>query len=136
MPLFLLLIATTFNPSALTVDLSTVNDKPDFTSTTTVRNYIASSTPLKRAIVIAQRESGFIYNQRGDMDITCWRAGPYYGEPVAARGIWQITRCYHPEITDEQADDPEWSTQWALPRIKDPVTCRNEWTTCRLLLGG
>lgn len=108
----------------------------DFTSTTTVREYIllqvesATSTAMK----IAEKESGYTWNARGDMDILCAnKRSPFYGKPIEARGVFQITKCYHPEITDEQADDVIWATAWALPLIADRKTCRQEWTTCRLL---
>src|SRR3990167_3915190 len=35
------------------------------------------------------------------------------------RGVWQINSCWWPEITDEQAFDPLWSTKWAGERFKE-----------------
>ena len=45
----------------------------------------------------------------GDMKIICKRTGA----PVRARGIAQITECYHPEVTDAEAYDPAWALEWA-----------------------
>lgn len=131
--LFVLLMGVPFDPTHLTVPIAYAEPEYDFTSTTTVRAYIASSTPLKRALLVADGESGFVYNQRGDMHITCWKAGPNYGKPVVARGVWQITRCFFEGITDEQADSVEWSTAWALPRLKDKQLCIQTWTVCKEL---
>ena len=63
----------------------------------------------------------------GDMDLTCSKTG----KPVRARGGWQITECYHPEISDECAFDLKCSTAFALPIIKNPVSCRSQFSTCR-----
>lgn len=79
---------------------------------------------------MVEHESGFNPNDVGDMDLTC-PIGPYKGKPVYAQGIWQITRCYHGEVSHEQALDVVWSTQWAMDRLKDKDTCKKEWTTCR-----
>jgi len=61
------------------------------------------------------------------MDIIC----PHTGELVEARGILQITKCYHPEVTDEQAYNPIFALEWGIPQMKDKEHCKNKWTTCR-----
>lgn len=33
------------------------------------------------------------------------------------RGLFQINNYYHPDVTDEMAYDPEWSTRWACQAI-------------------
>lgn len=124
---FLLLASTT--PATLTAHIL-----HDFTSTTTVKEYILSqaTTTPKRALYIAENESHFDASARGDLHILCQnKNSPYYGKPVTARGVFQITRCYFPEVTDTQADDVAWATAWALPKIADPETCKMLWTTCR-----
>ena len=78
------------------------------------------------ALKIAFKESSLNPNAVGDMNITCRRTG----EPVRARGLYQITECYWPNITDDQAFDPEWSTRWAMKQFKDG-NCKRFWTTCR-----
>lgn len=30
-----------------------------------------------------------------------------------SRGVFQISRRWHPDITDAQAFDPDWSSEWA-----------------------
>lgn len=129
MPLaFAVLLATSTNPSVLTVPIKTPYD---FTSTTSVRQYLLDQGASDRALYIAAWESEFEFDARGDMDILCKnKNSPFYGEPIAARGVFQITRCYHPEVSDKQADDVVWSAAWALPRIEDKATCLREWTTC------
>ena len=54
----------------------------------------------------------------GDMNIIC-KKGPNKGKPVRARGLFQITECHWPKITDEQAFNPVWSTLWAAERFKE-----------------
>lgn len=51
------------------------------------------------------RESTYNVNAEGDLDLICERTG----ESVYARGLVQITRCWFPEVSDEQAFDPEFS---------------------------
>lgn len=84
------------------------------------------------ASFIASNESGYDPKARGDLSIICHnKNSPYDGQATYARGIWQITRCWHPEVTDEQADSVEWSTAWAMERLPDKKMCKQEWTTCR-----
>ena len=35
------------------------------------------------------------------------------------RGLFQINSYYHPEVTDEQADDPEFATRFFCKAVKD-----------------
>lgn len=87
--------------------------------------------PFIVPIVIAQDESGFNTNVRdGDMQRKC-PSGKYKGKPVRARGIYQITQCYHPEITDAQAYDPVFATRWAIQKLIDGK-CKQEFSTCPL----
>ena len=51
------------------------------------------------------------------------------GIPAYARGGWQITRKFHPEVSDECADDLVCSTKQALPMVRD--RCLQEFSTCR-----
>ncbi len=72
-------------------------------------------------------ESGYDPKSLGDLDITCKRTG----KPVYARGLLQWTRCFHPEISDDHAFDPDISLELALPSLRDKATCMKEWTVCR-----
>lgn len=44
------------------------------------------------------------------------------------RGVVQINRTYHSEVTDEQAFDPIWSLNWAARKIY--LGEESEWTVC------
>lgn len=59
------------------------------------------------------------------------KKSPLYGKPANARGGAQITECWFPEITDEQADDYKFATKFMLDTIlsgKD--NCRKIYSTC------
>ena len=49
------------------------------------------------------------------------------GDRGESRGLWQINRVYHPEVSDQCAYDVECSTHWSLRRIRDGNI--NEWST-------
>ncbi len=49
------------------------------------------------------------------------------GDNGQSRGMWQINRVYHPEVSDECAYDVQCSTDWSLRRIQDGYV--NEWST-------
>jgi len=40
-----------------------------------------------------------------------------------ARGLCQITKKYHPTVTDEQAYDPSWCIQWSYTKSPKLWTC-------------
>ena len=72
------------------------------------------------AIWIVKHESQFNPRAKGD------------GE--ASRGLWQISKIYHPEVTDAVAFNVASSTDWSLGRIRAGKV--NEWSTyhyCRAL---
>jgi hypothetical protein len=69
----------------------------------------------KLALWIVKNESGFNPRAKGD------------GE--ASRGLWQISRIYHPEVSDEVAFNVASSTEWSLERIRSGKV--NEWSTYR-----
>ena len=60
--------------------------------------------PADKLLAMAFYESSFRPLVRGD-----------HGK---ARGLFQIRSDYWPEITDEQAFDPEWSTLWTINQLK------------------
>jgi len=51
------------------------------------------------------------------------------GDGEASRGLWQISRIYHPEVSDAMAFNVASSTQWSLERIRSGKA--NEWSTYR-----
>ncbi len=74
----------------------------------------------KLALWIVKHESQFNPRAKGD------------GE--ASRGLWQISKIYHPEVSDAVAFNVASSTDWSLERIRSGKA--NEWSTykyCRTL---
>jgi hypothetical protein len=69
----------------------------------------------KLALWIVRHESQFNPRAKGD------------GE--ASRGLWQISKIYHPEVSDAEAFSVTSSTAWSLNRIKSGKV--NEWSTYR-----
>jgi hypothetical protein len=67
------------------------------------------------AIWIVRHESQFNPRAKGD------------GE--ASRGLWQISKIYHPEVTDAVAFNEASSTEWSLSRIREGKAY--EWSTYR-----
>lgn len=103
-----------------------------------VREYILAEAKevgvhIAKIEFMVKNESKFDRHAKGDMNIICPnKNSPAYGKPVEARGPWQITRCWFPQISDVQAYDPVWSTDWALSIIsKSKKDCIQLWSTCR-----
>jgi hypothetical protein len=74
-------------------------------------------------VCIATYESRFRANAIGDRHLTC----PITGQKQRSRGIFQISDCFHPEVSDEVAFSIPDSTEWALKRIKQGYG--DEWST-------
>ena len=51
------------------------------------------------------------------------------GDHGKSRGLWQISKIYHPEVSDSIAFNPLQSTLWALQTILKDKSCR-QWSTC------
>jgi soluble lytic murein transglycosylase-like protein len=51
------------------------------------------------------------------------------GDGEASRGLWQISKIYHPEVSDAAAFNVASSTQWSLGRIRSGKV--NEWSSYR-----
>lgn len=105
-----------FNP------LKSLGDRP---SAREVRAYVQSQAgehgvnPVL-ALWIVKHESQFNPRAKGDGD--------------ASRGLWQISKIYHPEVSDRIAFNVASSTEWSLERIRAGKV--NEWSTyrfCRVL---
>lgn len=103
-----------------------------------VRAYVLEQARIAGVTVakidyIVENESHYDPKAIGDINIPCTnKQSPIYGQGAYARGIWQITRCWYPDITDEQAHSVEWSTEWALKIISSSKNdCITQWTTCR-----
>lgn len=90
-----------------------------------------SNIDVTLAVYIAQNESSFIATSTGDMTITCHaKSSPFYLQPVRARGIFQLTACYHFEVSDTDAYDPVANIKAAMSLLKDKKTCLAQFTTC------
>ncbi len=86
------------------------------------------SQPLWVIKHIVDHESMASTTKIGDMTIIC-PVGINKGKPVRARGVIQITECYHPEITDEEAFDPNFSLNYLGSELSKGK-CKAEWSTC------
>jgi hypothetical protein len=49
------------------------------------------------------------------------------GDGGESRGLWQINKAWHPEVSDSCAYDVTCSTRWSLERIRDGYV--DEWST-------
>jgi hypothetical protein len=67
------------------------------------------------ALWIVKHESSFNPRAKGD------------GE--ASRGLWQISKIYHPEVSDDEAFGVTSSTDWSLQRLRAGKV--NEWSSYR-----
>ena len=54
------------------------------------------------------------------------------GDDDQSRGLWQISRIWHPEVSDKCAMDTICSTQWSLQFIAANKNNINQWSTYRL----
>ena len=68
------------------------------------RKAIEYGVDVQMALAVAKCESGYDIRIKGD-DGESW-------------GLWQIHSPAHPRVTLEQATDPLWATEWAMPRLK------------------
>lgn len=68
---------------------------------------------VQKAIWIVGHESQFGANMRGD--------------DGNSRGYWMINKIYHPEVSDQCADDLACSTHWSLNQILNGKI--SEWST-------
>lgn len=121
-------------PSGLIAeDKIPVEYQPKLTVQQMVTKYAKENgVDLKLANFIVSRESHYNPNEVGDLDIKCNNPGtPYHGKPVYARGLMQITRCYYPEISDEQAFDPEFNLKFGMALVgKSRKSCVSQFSTC------
>jgi hypothetical protein len=79
----------------------------------------------EKVIFIARCESQMRYGALGDSHLICQSTK----KPMRSRGIWQINECGHPEVSDEQAFGPSWSTDWAMEIFKNGNESK-EWKAC------
>ncbi len=99
------------NPLKLQSDRPTALDVKAYVRTQAVEYGVNP----KLALWIVKHESQFNPRAKGD------------GE--ASRGLWQISKIYHPEVSDAMAFNVASSTEWSLERIRSGKV--NEWSTYR-----
>jgi len=99
------------NPLKLQSDRTTAQAVKAYVQTQAMENGVNP----KLALWIVKHESQFNPHAKGD------------GE--ASRGLWQISRIYHPEVSDAVAFNVASSTEWSLERIRSGKV--NEWSTYR-----
>jgi len=78
---------------------------------------IENGVDYKVALTIVEKESRFNPDALGDNG--------------KSRGLWQIHKPSHPDISDEQAFDVQWSTDWSMKQLAEG-NCRI-WSTCPLI---
>jgi hypothetical protein len=83
-----------------------------------VRDYVQTAA---KAAGIDSRIAEWIVSHESGLDPQAT------GDSGDSRGLWQINRIYHPEVSDRCAYDVKCSTGWALERIMDGNI--NEWST-------
>jgi transglycosylase-like protein with SLT domain len=99
------------NPLKWQIDRATPQQVKAYVQTEAVEHGVSPEL----ALWIVKHESQFNPHAKGD------------GE--ASRGLWQISRIYHPEVTDAVAFNVASSTEWSLERIRSGKA--NEWSTYR-----
>jgi hypothetical protein len=99
------------NPVKLRSDRPTPQQVKAYVQTEAVEHGVSP----KLALWIVKHESHFNPRAKGD------------GE--ASRGLWQISKIYHPEVSDAMAFNVRSSTEWSLDRIRSGKA--NEWSTYR-----
>ncbi len=68
------------------------------------------------------------YNEKAVGDLYIFRDG----YPVYARGLMQITRYYHPNVSDSCAFNADCNLDYGMKFLKDPKTCKQQFSTCRM----
>ena len=99
------------NPLVLRTDRPTALEVKAYVRTEAVEHGVNPTL----ALWIVRHESQFNPRAKGD------------GE--ASRGLWQISKIYHPEVSDAMAFNVRSSTEWSLERIRAGKA--SEWSTYR-----
>jgi hypothetical protein len=93
-----------------------------------VKRAVESNIDPNKAIYIAENESQLDPKAVGDTTITCKRTG----EAVYARGVFQLTRCYYPQISDKTAFDAKKNIDYVFDNgLLARGVCESQFTTCR-----
>jgi hypothetical protein len=106
----------------------------DSISSSSIKDYLIDETKLfgldtNVVIWIVSKESQFDPNKQGDDNICNNINSINYKKRTVSRGLFQISSCYHPEISDACAYNIKCATQWSLQHMADGYI--NEWSTYR-----
>lgn len=111
-----------------------IAEEPDPLSVQELVSHYADKFGVSQELAhyIAFNESGYNPEAVGDMDIICNdKRSPFYGQPVRARGVMQLTQCWYYHVSDEEAFDPETNIRVAMEVIsRGEKTCRSQFSTC------
>jgi hypothetical protein len=105
-----------------------------------VSRVLDGSVKLKGGVLAAQRVKAYVearalkYGVNPNLAIWIVRHESQFnprakGDGEASRGLWQISKIYHPEVTDAMAFNVASSTEWSLGRIRAGKA--HEWSTYR-----
>jgi len=108
-------LASVYRVPANTLKLPSVKPSPQEVKAYVRTQAVEYGVNPKLALWIVKHESQFNPRAKGD------------GE--ASRGLWQISRIYHPEVSDAMAFNVASSTEWSLERIRSGKAY--EWSTYR-----
>lgn len=100
---------TTGNIPQTSIDNGVVVEEGDVPASLTTIKKVAEEESIDWKILAAlfQKETQWNCSRIGDTHL-----------PKASVGCYQISRIYHPEVTDAQAMDLEWSSHWTAKRLK------------------
>lgn len=132
--LVVLALKVSLTPSITVVDAQSSKDVSEVRinqlTVEQIENYVNQEAviygvPIDRADWIGQHESQWNPKTIGDDQLIC-PVGINKGKIEHSRGLWQISDCYHPEVSNAVAMNIVSSTLWAMPNLKkDP----NMWST-------
>ena len=116
---------------------------PKDESTSTIRQYALNEAKkagiwVEKFEWMMEKESKWNPHARGDQKIEANGHGkctnkksPLYGNPANARGLAQITTCWYPQVTDEQADDYKFAVDFMIDQILvSKEHCTTQYSTC------
>jgi Transglycosylase SLT domain len=128
------------NPQNISMPVNVIIYKSRRAQLTSVSHVLGGSAKLRSGVAAALAVKAFVEAQalkRGvDLRLAIWivkhesQFNPRAkGDGEASRGLWQISKIYHPEVSDAVAFNAASSTEWSLGRIREGKAY--EWSTYR-----
>lgn len=97
-------------------------------SSSSVRAYVVCESSLLSLTPTEQFQALWIINHES---LDCWQDGTFntsiLGDDGNSRGCWQISKIWHPEVSNATANSLASSTLWSLTQLKNGDA--NEWST-------